>query len=415
MGGQINPLRSAGLGSRATDRFYEELRQGAKGGKPICWILGALILSPMISSMGIPWVFGDALAAHLSARHLQRRPAEVADDLGYLIETCSYTRIHMGCSLLSEEDKAKGPPDWQVPKPDFVVITDGCCSEWIEWGDDVRKRFNVPIFTLHVPFLWDGGDGREEVEYVVGQLKELNTFMEDFTHYKQDWDKLRDIIAIGRQAQDARVEAQQLCRNIPAPASIFDWATALGAVFNSWGKPESVEIYKAMKQEMEQRVARKEGAVIGEKYRLAWDGMIIWPQFGPLSKKLASLGANVVTSAYMWGFFPTLMDPQDPLRGIARNFVDVWPNQNLDWQINHVSQLCQEYAVDGLICHAHYTCRALCGQQLELMDAVSRKLNIPAIFIEADVGDESFYSEAQVDTRLQALLEMIDARRQRRA
>lgn len=49
------------------------------------------------------------------------------------------------------------------------------------------------------------------------------------------------------------------------------------------------------------------------------------------------------------------------------------------------------------------------------MDAVSRKLNIPAIFVEADVGDESFYSEAQVDTRLQALLEMIDARRKRRA
>lgn len=408
--GQINPLRSSALGSRATDQFYNDLREGASRGEPVCWILGALILSPMVTSMGIPWVFGDALAAHLAARHRAGRPAEVAAELGYLPETCSYTRIHMGCTLLPEEDKARGPLDWQIPKPDFVIISDGCCSEWYQWGDDVRKRFNVPIFTAHIPYMYEG-DGREEVEYVVGQLKELNTFLEDLTHRKQDWDKLREIISIGRKAQDVRAEAQKLVRNIPSPASIFDWATALGAIFNSWGKPQSVETYQAMKEEMEQRVARKEGAVIGEKYRLAWDGMIVWPQFGPLSKKLASLGACVVTSAYMWGFFPSLMDGADPLRSIALNFEEVWSNRNLDWQIDHVSQLCQEYKVDGLICHGHYTCRALCGQQLELMDGVSRKLDIPAIFIEADVGDEAFYSEAQVDTRLQALLEMIDAKR----
>ncbi|MDO8637649.1 MAG: 2-hydroxyacyl-CoA dehydratase family protein [Dehalococcoidia bacterium] len=412
--GQTNPLRSARLGSQATDQFYEDLRKAAKKGDPVCWILGALITTPMVTSMGIPWVFADALAAHLAARHQQKRPEEVAEEKGYLRETCSYTRIHMGCTLLSDEDRAK-VLDWQVPNPDFVIITDGCCSEWVEWGDDVRKRFKVPIFTLHVPFLWNDKDRDEATNYVVGQLKEMNTFLEDTTRRKQDWIKLAEIINMGRQAQDMRAAGQQLCRNIPAPATIFDWATALGAVFNSWGKPQSVEIYKSMKQEMEERVARKEGAVVGEKYRLCWDGMIVWPEFGPLSKKLASRGANVVTSAYMWGFFPTLMDPTDPLKSIAWNMVDVWANRNLDWQINHVAQLCEDYKVDGLICHAHYTCRALCGQQLELMDAVSRRLDIPAIFIEADVGDESFYSEAQVDTRLQALLEMIDAKRKRRA
>ena len=45
------------------------------------------------------------------------------------------------------------------------------------------------------------------------------------------------------------------------------------------------------------------------------------------------------------------------------------------------------------------------------MDGVGRRLGIPAITIGGDSCDERFYSDAQVDTRLQALLETIDARK----
>jgi benzoyl-CoA reductase/2-hydroxyglutaryl-CoA dehydratase subunit BcrC/BadD/HgdB len=45
------------------------------------------------------------------------------------------------------------------------------------------------------------------------------------------------------------------------------------------------------------------------------------------------------------------------------------------------------------------------------MDGVARRLGIPAITIGGDSVDARFYSDAQVDTRLQALLETIEARR----
>lgn len=41
----------------------------------------------------------------------------------------------------------------------------------------------------------------------------------------------------------------------------------------------------------------------------------------------------------------------------------------------------------------------------------SLRLGIPAITIGGDSCDARFYSDAQVDTRLQALLETIEARR----
>jgi len=41
----------------------------------------------------------------------------------------------------------------------------------------------------------------------------------------------------------------------------------------------------------------------------------------------------------------------------------------------------------------------------------ARSLGIPATFFEADMADESFYSEAQVDTRIRALVESLAARK----
>jgi len=42
---------------------------------------------------------------------------------------------------------------------------------------------------------------------------------------------------------------------------------------------------------------------------------------------------------------------------------------------------------------------------------VGRRLGLPAVTIGGDSCDPRFYSDAQVDTRLQALLETIEARR----
>jgi benzoyl-CoA reductase subunit B len=108
------------------------------------------------------------------------------------------------------------------------------------------------------------------------------------------------------------------------------------------------------------------------------------------------------------------MDPTKPLESLAANGMALHANHNLDWLVDNISNLCQEYKIDGLVCHAHRTCRPLAAPQLEIMDGVSRRLGIPAVFFEADMADETFYADAQVDTRVQALLEEIDARRKGR-
>ena len=46
---------------------------------------------------------------------------------------------------------------------------------------------------------------------------------------------------------------------------------------------------------------------------------------------------------------------------------------------------------------------------------VDEELGIPAIVLEADHTDPAYFNDAQVETRIKALLETVDARREQKA
>lgn len=413
---RTNRLRSASLVSKAVDTFYDDLREAPKKGKLVAWCDGFPLPFPILRAMDIAYLFGDAYSASVAGRHLEKDLQKVAEDRGYIVEICSYTRNTMGCALFPEEERANAHPMYQMPKPDFILVTDPGCSMLVNWGDDERRRFNVPMFVIQIPHIWSGDEEADAVVETTRQLREMVTFVEDTTHKKLDWDKLKSIMASVKEATILRKQGMEICKATPSPATFFDWAASLGGVNYMLGEPMCVEVYEAMKNEVAERAARKEGAVVGEQYRLYWDGIACWPKLGHLAEKFANLGACVVAGRYTHlGFYsvPELIDPEKPLESLAENGVVLHANHNIDWLIDNVSKLCQEYSIDGLISQAHRTCRPLAAPQLEMMDGVSRRLGIPSTFFEADIADDTFYSEGQVDTRIQALVESIAAKKKR--
>ncbi|MDP6347512.1 MAG: 2-hydroxyacyl-CoA dehydratase family protein [Dehalococcoidia bacterium] len=414
---RTNRMDSVALVGRAVDGFYADLRDAGERKDAVAFCDGFPLPFPLLRAMDVPYFYGDAYSALVAARHKEKPLQQVAEDRGFIVEVCSYTRNAMGCALYPEEERAQGHPLWQIPHPSFVLVTDPGCSMLVNWGDAERRQFNVPMFLIQLPHFWGDEDEGEAMEFTVKQLRECVTFLEDMLHRPFNWDRLSEIIADTKVATTIRKEAMEMCKVTPSPATFFDWASALGGVNYLLGKPQCRELYQAIKDEVVQRVQKKEGAVIGEKYRLYWDGIMCWPKLGVLGDKFASLGACVVAGRYTHlGFYnlPEAMDPTKPLESLAANGMALHANHNLDWLVDNISNLCQEYNIDGIVCHAHRTCRPLAAPQLEIMDGVSRRLGIPAVFFEADMADETFYADAQVDTRIQALLEEIDARRKGR-
>jgi benzoyl-CoA reductase subunit B len=415
-GGKTNRLRSATILSKIVDNFYDELREAPKKGKLVSFCDGFPLPFPILVAMDIAYLFGDAYSATVAARHQEKDLQQVAEDHGYNVEICSYTRNAMGCLLYPEEKRAAASAMYQMPKPDMILCTDPGCSMLINWADDTRRRTGKPTFVIQIPHVFYRDQERDAVEGTAEQLREAVTFVEDVAHRKLDWDRLKAIMASVKEATTLRKEAMDLCKATPSPGTFFDWASALGGVNYMLGKPECTQLYEAMRDEVAGRVAKKEAAVLGERYRLYWDGIACWPKLGHLAQKFANLGACVVAGRYTnLGFYsrPDLIDPDHPLESLAENAVALHLNHDVDWIIDNVSQLCQDFALDGLVMHGHRTCRSLAAVQLEVMDGVSRRLGIPGVFFEADIADETFYSDAQVDTRLQALVESIDAKRRR--
>ena len=73
-------------------------------------------------------------------------------------------------------------------------------------------------------------------------------------------------------------------------------------------------------------------------------------------------------------------------------------------------ELIEDYSIDGMIFWSSKTCRMWLAQQ-ELLNRIERKYGIPGVLIEADMVDPTMVSEEQIRTRIEALLETIDARR----
>ena len=65
----------------------------------------------------------------------------------------------------------------------------------------------------------------------------------------------------------------------------------------------------------------------------------------------------------------------------------------------------------NMIMHASRTCRGMSNSQFLIADSAKRK-GRHALFFEGDVADESFYKDELLNTRLEAMIESLDAQRQ---
>jgi hypothetical protein len=63
-----------------------------------------------------------------------------------------------------------------------------------------------------------------------------------------------------------------------------------------------------------------------------------------------------------------------------------------------------------MVMHASRTCRGMTNSQFLIADSAKRK-GRQALFFEGDVADESFYKDELLNTRLEAMIESMDARR----
>ena len=97
-------LATRPAGSSSPD-YWDNLFAAREQGKQIVWYNGGA-LNPIFQAAGLAWCHGEAFAARLAAQRLEG-PAQLAGaEYGYNAELCSYSRTHLGCSVLTLQGAA---------------------------------------------------------------------------------------------------------------------------------------------------------------------------------------------------------------------------------------------------------------------------------------------------------------------
>jgi len=399
--------------------WYDEIRTAHADGKLLAWTYGPVPFE-IFRAMDIRFEHLESYGAYLAARSGQEKLKELSESDGYSNDICSYARLVRGVSMLRERgDTSSVPGVLLVDLPDFVVAFRQCPLMATVY--DYQKRlFNVPGFCIDTIPAHSEADYRENLIYIRRQLEELIVFLEDLTKTKLDFDRLKQIMAYVKEAALVRNRVLDLCKTEPAPMSVFDHFISLGPSHSQRGKKESVEYWKRLEAEVKERVDNGIGVIKNEKFRLYWHNLPIWFKVGRLSEVLAKHGAVLVAASYTHELFyshePEKIDPEDPLTSLAAEEAwQSWLAADVIQGAKQVQKEIEDYSIDGMIMCSHRTCQPADIGEYDIIDIIGRRLGIPGIVIDADPTDPAFYSDAQTETRLQAFIETLEARKRRAA
>ena len=67
----------------------------------------------------------------------------------------------------------------------------------------------------------------------------------------------------------------------------------------------------------------------------------------------------------------------------------------------------EKYSIDGLVMHPNRSCKPYSLGQYDLRKMVMDEIGIPVLIIESDHVDERAFSKSQIETRIDAFMEII--------
>jgi benzoyl-CoA reductase/2-hydroxyglutaryl-CoA dehydratase subunit BcrC/BadD/HgdB len=163
-------------------------------------------------------------------------------------------------------------------------------------------------------------------------------------------------------------------------------------------------------EELEGKVAQKDGAVEGEKHRLYWEGMPIWGKLRDLAEFFIDLKTAVIASTYCNSWIFESFDPDDPFISMARAYTEIFIVRDENFKENYIKKMVEMYKLDGILFHDAKTCPYNSNNRYGMPERLEKKLNIPALTINGDLNDLRCYSEEQAKTNIEAFVEQLEAK-----
>jgi len=375
--------------------YYLEAKNAADNNQKVAWITSGGPVELLIAMDVIP-VYPENHAAMCGVTRMGVDLCEVAEQMGYSRDLCSYARTDIGSAVTGKS------PIMGLPKPDFLVCCNNICGTVTKWYEVLARLFDVPIVYFDAPFIHDELTDNA-AEYVKQQIKRAIEQMESILGRKFDMDRFAEVVTLSAEAAGIWGEILGICKN---------GFILMAPIVTLRGQQQVLDFYEILRQELQERVAGGVAAIPGEKYRLLWDNLPIWFKMRDLSEKFIDLQACVVASTYLNAWAATRLDATEPIGGLARTYASAFVNQSIIYRAKLMRDIVADYSIDGVIFHSNRSCRPYSLGQYDIKEILTKWTGVPGILIEADMNDERSYAEGPVFTRLEAFIETLKPRRE---
>ena len=166
------------------------------------------------------------------------------------------------------------------------------------------------------------------------------------------------------------------------------------------------DAFELLAKDLEETVKKGETTTpFPEKYRVMFEGIPCWPKLPALFKPLKANGVNVTAVVYApaFGFVYNGLDEMARAYYKAPNSVCI--EQGVAWR----EGICRDNKVDGVLVHYNRSCKPWSGYMAEMQRRFTKDLGIPCAGFDGDQADPRNFNAAQYETRVQGLVEAMEA------
>lgn len=418
-------------------------------GKPLAYTFICCSYDEIIRAMDIVPVWTENYAGICGAKRDAERFLERAESLNFSRSLCTYALCGIGFDQWREELGAM-PPDapWGgQAKPDFMLSSGQIlCDPRNKWYQAVQQYMpDVPIYNVGLP--WPAYEDDIEVadveeyyiKYIVEELRGLVRFLEGQTGKKMDWDGLSELVDLSERTWNLIWETYELRRAVPTPMGTGDAMNTMVPMVFMMGTQEGYDFFLELNKELKDKIARKEGVIPNEKYRLLWGGGLpSWfalTDFNYFNSKGAVFPVETTYRMIEPIYRLNIPETNDPIERLAWRWLRYWtywydkakkrPGSEPD--VERLIQYIEDYQIDGIVMHEAFSCRTwhlgLIWQLNQLKkiykpipvlvlgpDGKKKevKRELPSLILESDIIDISSYSEVDTRNRIDAFIETLE-------
>jgi len=380
--------------------------------RPLAWsVVSPNPLNDICHALGIQVAYPENYACVIAAQHLSSKYCTIAESLNYKPELCSYIRNSFGVMLV----KGDGAPYEGLPEPDLITVVTNACVNYLKWFDALRLYFDKPFVLVNTPHRTIENNIPDYLfSYMIKEIEEAIEQLEKISGRKAKTEKLKEVAHYSREITKYWMAILELNKAVPAPLNFPDLANLIFVPTSLSGTELGVNLLKQAYEEVKERVTQGIGAVPNERHRLILLNIPPWYRLG-LSGMFAEKGCVFPLGDYTRYVWCTQdIEDSDPIEhfawkalGFAHEGYGSSCAETLYACENRLAEDIKEYKIDGAVCQINKSCKIMSTGVLDMASVMRDKFNLPVVVLDADQADERFYSDAEVQQRLDAFFEMI--------